>query len=327
MASTTIGKPSLKLTSMAIGIVVILHVLTAIGLIMVKPPTPITESFQATAPLEIEMVTLNNQAETVAAAEKTLESEAEPEPEVQPEPELEPVIEPEPEPVVETEPVVEPMLEPIVELDHEPKIVETPAPVSESVISTTVQTNADRASSATKPIYDTTYTPTTSEPRVNSTTADDQRRMQAEQQKAAAQNRARKQAQEAREAKAAADAKAAREAAEQAAQQAAAAQAASNEPVKFNESDARWAAAPSLSFPSRAERGARPGDSFTVLLTLRVNKQGGVDNVSLAQSSGNRVLDQEAQRQVRTGRFVPFMKDGVAVVGNVTLPITYQVPR
>ena len=63
-----------------------------------------------------------------------------------------------------------------------------------------------------------------------------------------------------------------------------------------------------------------------MVLILQVNKQGGIDNVSLAQSSGNAALDREAQQQVRSGKFKPFTKNGVPVVGNVTLPISYAVP-
>lgn len=100
----------------------------------------------------------------------------------------------------------------------------------------------------------------------------------------------------------------------------------SNEPVPFDESDASWALPPSFNFPSRAKQGVKPGDTFVVLLTIEVNKQGGIDDVTLAQSSGNRVLDQAAQQQIKTGELKPFMRDGVPVVGHVTLPIRYVVP-
>ena len=129
----------------------------------------------------------------------------------------------------------------------------------------------------------------------------------------------------AREAQAAAQAKAAQEAAEAAAQAKAAA--ASNTPQNFTATNADWASAPRFSFPKRAARRARSGDTFNVVLSLRVNKQGGIDSVSLAKSSGNPVLDKEAQRQVRSGKFKPFTNNnGVPVVGNVTLPISYTVP-
>ena len=130
--------------------------------------------------------------------------------------------------------------------------------------------------------------------------------------KKAAVMAAQKEAETAARAKAEADAKAAA--------------AASNEPVNFTASNANWASAPNLSFPERAARRARSGDSLNVVLVLRVNKQGGIDSVRIAQSSGNAVLDKEAARQVRSGKFKPFMKNGAPVVGNVTLPVAYVVP-
>lgn len=63
-----------------------------------------------------------------------------------------------------------------------------------------------------------------------------------------------------------------------------------------------------------------------MVLVLQVNKQGGIDSVGLAQSSGNAILDREAQQQLCSGKFRPFMKNGIPVVGNVSLPIEYAVP-
>ena len=96
--------------------------------------------------------------------------------------------------------------------------------------------------------------------------------------------------------------------------------------MSFTASAANWASAPNFSFPDRAARRARSGDTLNVVLVLRVNKQGGIDSVRVAQSSGNTLLDKEAQRQVRSGKFKPFTKNGAPVVGNVTLPISYAVP-
>ena len=182
-------------------------------------------------------------------------------------------------------------------------------------------------------------------PKIDTSMADEQRKIIAAQAEKAAQDahaRAVADAKAAREAQAAADAKTAKEAAQKAAQAKAAIQAeaaarakadadakaaaASNEPVNFTASNANWASAPNFSFPERAAKRARSGDTLNVVLVLRVNKQGGIDSVRIAQSSGNSLVDKEAQRQVRSGKFKPFSKNGVPVVGNVTLPIAYAVP-
>ena len=175
-------------------------------------------------------------------------------------------------------------------------------------------------------------------PVIDKSVADEQRRIIAAQAEKAAQQAERQaQAKAARDAQAQADANAAREAAQKAAQakaereaeaaaRAKAEAAASNEPVNFTASAANWASAPNFSFPDRAARRARSGDTLNVVLVLRVNKQGGIDSIRVAQSSGNPLLDKEAQRQVRSGKFKPFTKNGAPVVGNVTLPIAYAVP-
>lgn len=189
-------------------------------------------------------------------------------------------------------------------------------------------------------------------PVIDKSVADEQRRIIAAQAEKTAQQAERQaqakalqeaQAQAARDAQAQADANAAKEAAQKAAQAKAereaeaaarakaeaaakAAAAASNEPVNFTASAANWASAPNFSFPDRAARRARSGDTLNVVLVLRVNKQGGIDSIRVAQSSGNPLLDKEAQRQVRSGKFKPFTKNGAPVVGNVTLPIAYAVP-
>ena len=84
---------------------------------------------------------------------------------------------------------------------------------------------------------------------------------------------------------------------------------------------------PTFNFPERAARRARSGETYTVQLRLQVNRQGSIDSVSIASSSGNAAIDQAAIRQAKQGRFHPFKQNDVAVVGMVTLPITYVAPR
>ena len=97
--------------------------------------------------------------------------------------------------------------------------------------------------------------------------------------------------------------------------------------MSFTAGNADWAGSPpNFSFPSRAERAARSGDSFTVGLLFRVNKQGGIESVKVASSSGNALLDKTAVQQAGKGKFKPFTKDGMPRVGNVTLSVTYKMP-
>lgn len=328
MSSTDLEAPPLRLILIAIILVVGLHLLTAIALVIIKAPTLKDETIKETPPLEIQMVTLPTQPieNVVTEVEEVPQSKAESIPTSKPEPKPEPKTQQKMKAVTPVDPVVREE-EPIVQKE---KPVQTP-PIKEPPVKKKIED---------KP------------PVIDKSVADEQRRIIAAQAEKTAQQAERQaqakalqeaQAQAARDAQAQADANAAKEAAQKAAQAKAereaeaaarakaeaaakAAAAASNEPVNFTASAANWASAPNFSFPDRAARRARSGDTLNVVLVLRVNKQGGIDSIRVAQSSGNPLLDKEAQRQVRSGKFKPFTKNGAPVVGNVTLPIAYAVP-
>ncbi len=322
MSSTDLEAPPLRLIFIAIILVVGLHLLTAIALVIIKAPTLKDEPIKETPPLEIQMVTLPTQPieNVVTEVEEVPQSKAESIPTPKPEPKPEPKTQQKMKAVTPVDPVVREE-EPIVQKE---KPVQTP-PIKEPPVKKKIED---------KP------------PVIDKSVADEQRRIIAAQAEKAAQQAERQaqakalqeaRAQAARDAQAQADANAAKEAAQKAAQakaereaeaaaRAKAEAAASNEPVNFTASAANWASAPNFSFPDRAARRARSGDTLNVVLVLRVNKQGGIDSVRVAQSSGNPLLDKEAQRQVRSGKFKPFTKNGAPVVGNVTLPIAYAVP-
>lgn len=328
MSSTDLEAPPLRLILIAIILVVGLHLLTAIALVIIKAPMLKDEPIKETPPLEIQMVTLPTEPieNVVTEVEEVPQSKAESIPTPKPEPKPEPKTQQKMKAVTPVDPVVREE-EPIVQKE---KPVQTP-PIKEPPVKKKIED---------KP------------PVIDKSVADEQRRIIAAQAEKAAQQAERQaqakalqeaQAQAARDAQAQADANAAREAAQKAAQAKAereaeaaarakaeaaakAAAAASNEPVNFTASAANWASAPNFSFPDRAARRARSGDTLNVVLVLRVNKQGGIDSIRVAQSSGNPLLDKEAQRQVRSGKFKPFTKNGAPVVGNVTLPIAYAVP-
>lgn len=322
MSSTDLEAPPLRLILIAIILVVGLHLLTAIALVIIKAPTLKDEPIKETPPLEIQMVTLPTQPieNVVTEVEEVPQSKAESIPTPKPEPKPEPKTQQKMKAVTPVDPVVREE-EPIVQKE---KPVQTP-PIKEPPVKKKIED---------KP------------PVIDKSVADEQRRIIAAQAEKAAQQAERQaqakalqeaQAQAARDAQAQADANAAKEAAQKAAQAKAEREAeaaarakaeavASNEPVNFTASAANWASAPNFSFPDRAARRARSGDTLNVVLVLRVNKQGGIDSIRVAQSSGNPLLDKEAQRQVRSGKFKPFTKNGAPVVGNVTLPIAYAVP-
>jgi colicin import membrane protein/protein TonB len=320
MSSTDLDAPPLKAILIAIIVVVGLHVLTAVALVTIKPSEPKIERVQVTPPIEIEFVSL-------------------PAPNTEPEVKAEqPVVQQKPQPIVEPERIEPPKPQPQQKPIAEPKAkVVTAKPTEIKNKTADVEPVAKVENKKPDVIKKES-------PKIDTSMADEQRKIIAAQAEKSAQDahaRAVADAKAAREAQAAADAKTAKEAAQKAAQakaereaaaqakadaDAKAAASASNEPVNFTASNANWASAPNFSFPERAAKRARSGDTLNVVLVLRVNKQGGIDSVRIAQSSGNSLVDKEAQRQVRSGKFKPFSKNGVPVVGNVTLPIAYAVP-
>lgn len=335
MSSTDLDAPPLKSILIAILVVLGLHVLTAVALVAIKPSTPKTPLSKQTPPIEIELVTL-----PAELPEETIET-------VKPI-EVKKTPLPKPEPATKPKPVAE-VSKPVVqkqkaEVTPQPK-VEKPVPVTKEPVADKLPTKKPIKQEKQQPDIDKTFEKQQAEQRrivaaqaeKAAQEAANQARAKALQddiQKANAKAARDAQAQaeaNAKAAKDAAEAKAAKQAEEAAARakaeaDAKAAATASNEPVNFTASAANWASAPNFSFPDRAARRARSGDTLNVVLVLRVNKQGGIDSVRVAQTSGNAALDKEAARQVRSGKFKPFTKNGAPVVGNVTLPVAYNVP-
>ena len=410
MSSMDFNTPSRRVTLIAIGAVVGLHMLTAMALVAIKPSAPVDRVVDILPPIEIQMVTLPADVqepklvepkdlqpevlevpvEITEKVEPELVSKITPTPVIESKPKDKPMPKNKPsEPLEPAKPTPErksePKLEPLPKTDTEPKPIEKevlpvetkkseqkkPEPIkpSQELLSTQDTMVVEKAAEkvvkkATEKTVETEAVSMSNHIAAAQAIAEQQRQMIATQnaQRAAEEAAQAKAVQEAviREKQAAAASKAA-EAAEKAAQEKAKAEqqaqaardakaaekaqaeaqakadakakadaekaeAASNTPMNFSASSANWSSKPNFSFPDRAARGANSGDTFNLVLLLRVNKQGGIDSVSLAQSSGNAILDREAQRQVRSGKFRPFMNSGTPVVGNVTLPVSYAVP-
>lgn len=328
MSSTDLETPPLKSILIAILVVVGLHVLTAVALVAMKPSAPKVALPKQTPPIEIELVSLpaalpREPVKVVKSVEKEVTKV---------------VIDkstpaPKPQAIIKPKPVTETPKQPVVQ-ERKPDI--TPLVKKEKTTSIAQEKPSQKQTKQEEPnpaIDKAISEQLANNQKLNNQQAE-QRRLVAAQAEKAAQEVQLQQAQEAQRvanAKAARDAqaKASAEAARAAkqAEEAAKAAAESNEPVNFTASSANWVSAPNFSFPERVARRANSGDTLNVVLILRVNKQGGIDNVRIAQSSGNAALDKEATRQVRSGKFKPFTNNaGVPVVGNVTLPVSYAVP-
>ena len=336
MSSTDLETPPLKSILIAILVVVGLHVLTAVALVAMKPSAPKVALPKQTPPIEIELVSLpaalpKEPVKVVKSVEKEVTKV---------------VIDkstpaPKPQAIIKPKPVTETLKQPVVQ-ERKPDI--TPLVKKEKTTSIAQEKPSQKQTKQEElnPAIDKAISEQLANNQKLNNQQAEQRRLVAAQAEKAAQEVQLQQAQEAqrvanakaaRDAQAKASAEAANDVAQKAAraakqaEEAAKAAAESNEPVNFTASSANWVSAPNFSFPERVARRANSGDTLNVVLILRVNKQGGIDNVRIAQSSGNAALDKEATRQVRSGKFKPFTNNaGVPVVGNVTLPVSYAVP-
>ena len=334
MSSMDLDAPPLRSILMAIFIVVGLHVLTAVALVAIKPAAPKVALVKEKPPIEIEMISLAATLPVESEAVEVKLQEAAPKPQ--------PISKLKPEPKSKEQKLQEKKPDTVPRVKQEKTAtVNKEKPLQKQTQQENKLQEKKQHPNIDKAIADAQ--------RANEQRANEQRNIVAAQAEKAAQEAHAQTVQDAkrlvdaknaRDAQSQADAKAAKEAAELSASKeaeaaarakakadtAAKAAAANDTPVNFTASNANWSSAPNFNFPDRAARRAHSGDTFNVVLVLRVNKQGGIDSVRIAQSSGNAILDKEAQRQVRSGKFKPFMKNGAAVVGNVTLPIAYTVP-
>ena len=348
MASTNPNTSSLKLIVAAIGIVVILHLLTAMALVMINPPKPITAPPKALPPIEIQLLPPPVEIEPLKIDSIEI---AQPEPvlQVKAQPKVKPVAAAKPQVVKKAIEKIKPaskkvIIAPVTQEKTEPNDPKLPIaktakqapaaakPVNEQPLDIVTKSRISTASADAKRAQDIADAKAVADSKRAQdmadakAVADSKRAQDIADAKAVADS---KRAQDMADAKAVADSKRAKDIADAkaAAKAQAKIEAANNEPMSFTAGNADWAGSPpNFSFPSRAERGARSGDSFTVGLLFRVNKQGGIESVKVASSSGNALLDKTAVQQAGKGKFKPFTKDGMPRVGNVTLSVTYKMP-
>ncbi len=62
----------------------------------------------------------------------------------------------------------------------------------------------------------------------------------------------------------------------------------------------------------------------TVMLKVKVSREGVAETVELTQSSGFRLLDESAQQTVKAWRFIPARRNNIAVSAWVTIPILFK---
>ena len=63
-----------------------------------------------------------------------------------------------------------------------------------------------------------------------------------------------------------------------------------------------------------------------MVFSLRVDKQGSIQNVKVIKSSGKEVIDKKVARELYKARLKPFLREGKAVMGDVNVPIVFTAP-
>lgn len=331
MNLTNFNAPPYRVILTVISIVVGLHVLTAVAIVMVKPPASIIEE-EVTPPIEIQLIPAPDETVELANEKSVAESVKS---------------------VTETPEQSKPKNKPKSAVNTEtPKAKTQKTESTKSSIKSQVNNKPD-VNKATKkdPIVKKQLEPKddTAESNKNiDLKAEQQAALQAEQKAneqrevlaAQAQQReaelakleAQKAAQAQREAQVAANAQAARDAAEKAAQQAkeaaaekAAVQAASNHPVDYgNIGKASWQKEPV--FDSIKNKKYRFGTlEAKIKVSFSVDAKGRIGSVNIIQSSGNNNFDKDFIRALLKARLHPVTRDDSPVKSEAILPFRMKL--
>ena len=98
-------------------------------------------------------------------------------------------------------------------------------------------------------------------------------------------------------------------------------------PVSLGVGEASWRSGgePRLGFLAN-ERSLIEKGSISVTAAITVDEKGNITNASISPSTGNRKIDIKIERAIKKAKLKPFIRNGVAVRGTVSLPIRYDLP-
>ncbi len=332
MGSENLNAPPYRVILIVISVVVSLHILTAVAIVMVKPPLAIIEEEKRIAPIEIQLLSPPPKPETPkpsvekVAAEPVTES-------VQPHKKIieqsKPQSKPKPvdtvKPVVAaSKPVSKPVSKPKVNKPTEVKKVvkQDPAPLAPKVDTITSTKIAEQQAEQQRQ-------------KVLAAQAHAKAMQQAQQREVElAKLEAQRAAQAKQEAQAAANAnaKAARDAAEKAAQAAEEkaakkakeaaekAKAASNEPVSYGTiGNSSWLREPIFTSIRNNDYGFQ-GTEVSVSVSMSVDANGNIGNIKISQSSGNNKFDKDFIRALSKAKLNPATRDNTPIKSTAILP-------
>ena len=303
MSSTNLDAPSPKLTLATIAVVVGLHVLTAVALAAVKTPEMKVEPEKVTPPIEIELITPPPPPPPVEIEEVKIEEKPKPVEKLDTKLKAKPVT----APVVKksTKPVKDPSINkpPAASPSNNNPPDELPPESTDNTTDNNNQTDlggvVDNSTTTVvqvetnlgkKPTIDTSANNNTGSNSPSSTGA-------------GKQNTGGNNGGNQKETTPAVD----------------------TGPVSFGTSEASWRSPPRLDFLAK-ESSLRDKGNISVTAAITVDTKGNITNASISPSTGVRSVDNKIIRAIKKAKLTPFIRNGVAVRGTVSVSLSYVIP-
>ena len=95
-------------------------------------------------------------------------------------------------------------------------------------------------------------------------------------------------------------------------------------PVSFGASEASWRSEPQLGFLAN-ERSLKKKGSISVTAAITADEKGNITKVSISPSTGISSVDNKIIRAIKKAKLTPFIRNGVAVRGRVSVPVSYVI--
>ncbi|MGO1283340.1 MAG: TonB family protein, partial [Psychrobacter sp.] len=96
-------------------------------------------------------------------------------------------------------------------------------------------------------------------------------------------------------------------------------------PVSFGSGEASWRSPPRLDFLAK-ERRLKDKGNISVTAAITVDKKGNITQASISPSTGVSSVDRKIIRAIKNAKLTPFIRNGVAVRGRVSVSLRYVIP-
>ena len=342
MNATNFGKSPAKLIVMIIAIVVILHVLTAMALVIAKTPAPLMAPIEITPPIEIEMMTLPPPPTEIEEIVIEEVARVEPVKKVKTQSNAKPVAAAKPKidekPIDKPKAVIKKPAEPVIK-ENKPIVVKTKPTVTvkesnDQQLAKINKITAVDVDIATKELATQRLEVERQKILVAQANANAKATLEAEELRKAqalakaqaltqakadkvAQDKASSEASAAAQRQAVADAKAKEEAGKVAQ---AKASAASNETVSYGTiGNSSWLREPIFTSIRNKDYGFQ-GTDVSVSVKMSVDANGTIGNIKISKSSGDNKFDRDFIRALSKAKLHPATRDNVPTKSTAILP-------